>query len=461
MTGFRLEREIAHPLGQERSAPRPDRPGNFEARIWRANRDMLGNASSLFATSIMTSGLGFAFWALAARLFTAHAVGFGSAAISAMGVLATIGTFGFNTLLIGELPNRKARGGLIWAALLATGAGSLVIGLAFALMAPLASRNFADISDDPERLAVFVIGVTVVAVMMVFDDATIGLMRGGIQLCRNFIFVLVKLLLLPLAAWCLRDKFGAGITASWVAAAAISLGALAAHRLVARQWVFRRPDWGVLRGLGGLTLTHNWLNLVLSVPWMLLPVLVTITIGPDANAAYYAAWMVTSFLRIIPQSLSTVLFAVASGDEEALLPKLRFSLRASALIGIPGVIVLCFCAPLILDLFGASYARTGATSMVLLSLSYLPSITKYHYIAVCRATGNIVRAAAVLTGTGFLLIAAALCGGKMGGLTGFGIGVLAASTIEGIITAPRVISAAMGGRATRSPAPSISISDRP
>jgi hypothetical protein len=84
--------------------------------------------------------------------------------------------------------------------------------------------------------------------------------------------------------------------------------------------------------------------------------------------------------------------------------------------------------------------------MILLSLSYLPSVTKYHYIAVCLATGNIKRAAVVLTGTGFLLIAAAFCGGEMGGLTGFGIGVLAASTVEGLITAPRVISAAMRRR---------------
>lgn len=443
MTDFQLEREIAQLPREALGAPRPERPGNFAARTWRANRDILGNAGSLFATSIMTSALGFTFWALAARLFSPHAVGFGSAAIAAMSVLSTIGTFGLNTLLIGELPNRKSKGGLIWAALLATGAGSLVLGLAFALLAPLVSRNFADITGDPEQLVVVVTGIAVVSVMMVFDDATIGLMRGQLQLWRNFIFVLAKLLLLPVAAWGLQDKFGAGIVFSWTAGAAISLGVLAIQRVVARQPVFRRPDWGVLRGLGGLTLTHNWLNLALVIPWMLLPVLVTITVGPDANAAYYAAWMVASFLRIIPQSLSTVLFAVASGDEEALLPKLRFSLRTSTLLGVPGVIVLCLGAPLILGLFGASYARTGVISLILLSLSYLPSITKYHYIAVCRATGNIRRAAVVLTGTGFLLVVAAVCGGKLGGLTGFGLGVLAACVIEGIITSPRVISAAM------------------
>lgn len=41
-----LEREIAHLPHEERSAPRPDLPGNFAARIWQANRDILGNAAA-------------------------------------------------------------------------------------------------------------------------------------------------------------------------------------------------------------------------------------------------------------------------------------------------------------------------------------------------------------------------------------------------------------------------------
>ena len=35
---------------------------------------------------------------------------------------------------------------------------------------------------------------------------------------------------------------------------------------------------------------HNWLNLAITVPWMLLPVLVTVTVSAAANAAFYAAW---------------------------------------------------------------------------------------------------------------------------------------------------------------------------
>ena len=138
-----------------------------------------------------------------------------------------------------------------------------------------------------------------------------------------------------------------------------------------------------------------------------------------------------------------MLFAVAAGDIQALLPKLRFSLRMSVLTGIPGMVVLCLAAPVVLGLFGASYVRTGSVSLILLSLGYLPCVSKVHYIAVCRATGQLKHAAVVLTSTACLILVAAFCGGRIGGLTGLNIGLLAACTFEGLVTAPRVIRTAI------------------
>ena len=171
-----------HPLVARSRKGRQQRlAGTVVVRVWRKNKDMLDNAGSLFAAFVITSALGFVFWALAARLFNPHAVGFGSAAVSAMTVLSTIGMFGLNTLLVGELPQRKSKGALVSAALVIAGVCSLLLGLGFALVAPVFSRNFAGISS-PGHLALFVSGVTIIGVTLVFDDATIGLMRGQLQL---------------------------------------------------------------------------------------------------------------------------------------------------------------------------------------------------------------------------------------------------------------------------------------
>src|ERR1035438_10132630 len=81
--------------------------------VWGRHQDLLSNASSLLATTGVTSGLGFAFWTFAAKMFSQQAVGYGSAAVSAMTLLGTIGMFGLGTMLIGELPRRRERGGLV------------------------------------------------------------------------------------------------------------------------------------------------------------------------------------------------------------------------------------------------------------------------------------------------------------------------------------------------------------
>ena len=70
---------------------------------------MLKNASSLLATTGVTSAMGFAYWTVAARLMSQRAVGFGSATVSAITLLATIGMFGLGTVLIGELPRWTRR----------------------------------------------------------------------------------------------------------------------------------------------------------------------------------------------------------------------------------------------------------------------------------------------------------------------------------------------------------------
>ena len=161
---------------------------SITATVWLRHRDLLNNAVSLFATSGLTSVLGFAFWAFAAREFSQQAVGYGAAAVSAMTLLGTIGVFGLGTVLIGELPRRNPRAGLVSAALAASGIGSLILGLGFAVVAPLASKRFSDILGQPVEAVTFAFGVALTAVAMVFDNATIGLFRGGVQLSRNVTF---------------------------------------------------------------------------------------------------------------------------------------------------------------------------------------------------------------------------------------------------------------------------------
>jgi O-antigen/teichoic acid export membrane protein len=422
----------------------PRSPQAAATAAWRKHHDLLGNAGSLIASTGVASLLGFVYWILAARVFSQRAVGYGSAAISAMTLLGTIGMLGLGTLLIGELPRRSARAGLVSAALLTCGLGSLVLGLGFAIVAPQVSHRFGNMVGTPGQGALFAAGVAVTGVTLVFDQATIGLMRGGLQLWRNITFAIAKLLALPVAAVVLHDQFGVGITLSWVAGAALSLVLVAGRLRLAGAPVLPRPDWGVLRGLGKSAMAHNWLNLAITMPFYLLPVLVTLIVSPSANASFYIAVMLSTFLFIVPAHLATVLFAVVAADPQVVARKLRFALRLSFMIGLPGMAVLILVAHPLLRLFGPGYAAEATLPLWLITLGYPAAVPKSLYIAVCRAAGKIPRAAAVLTTCSTLEVAAAVAGGIAGGLVGLSFALLAVRYAEALVTTPPVVRAAFG-----------------
>jgi O-antigen/teichoic acid export membrane protein len=412
---------------------------------WHQHRDLVSNAGSLVMSTGVASLLGVVYWVVATRLFSQRAVGYASAAVSAMTLLGTIGMLGLGTLLIGELPRRRDRAGLVAAALLACGLGSLLLGGCFAVVAPRVSVNFATMIGTPARGLLFAAGVAVTAVTLVFDQATIGLMRGGLQLGRNIAFAVAKVAVLPATAIVLHDQLGVGITLSWVAGLALSLALVGIRLRLGGEPVLPRPDWGVLRGLRRSAMAHNWLNLAMTMPFYLLPVLVTVIVSPTANAAFYIAVMLTTFLFIVPAHLATVLFAVVAADPGVVARKLRFALRVSFLIGLPGMAALIGGAHLALGLFGPGYT-VATVPMWLITLGYPAAVPKSLYIAVYRASGRVPRAAAVLSACSGLELAAAAAGGAAGGLYGLSLALLAVRYAEALVTTPPVLRAAFGRR---------------
>jgi O-antigen/teichoic acid export membrane protein len=426
------------------------------------NQDLLRNAGSLAATTGLTSLFGFVFWVIAAKELNRTAVGYGSAAVNAMSLLGTVGMFGLGTMLIGELPRRRERGGLMTASVIAASLGSFVLGLAFPLVAGAFGLHFPEISGTLPRLLLFAFGVMVTGGTLVFDEGTIGLLRGGVQLSRNLAASGIKLVALPATTLILHDGFGMGIMLAWVIGTVVSIVPAVIMLVRSGSRLFHRPDWGLLRRLAKVAMAHNWLNLAIATPPKLIPVLVTIAVSPSANAVFYVAWMIASLLFMVPVHLSTVLFAIASASPEVIAEKLRFVLRLSLLIGLPVMVVLAIGAHFTLNIFGHDYAVLGTVPLWLLIIEYIPQMPKAQYIAVCRATNKVGKAALVLSGTALAECASIIIGGKMGGLDGLCLAYLGVSFVEGAITAPTVLRAAYARTAAASGAfPAIPGTARP
>lgn len=417
------------------------------AEAARSHRPLLSNAGSMLGTTVVTSLLGVVFWWLAARDFSVAAVGVAAAAVGAMTLLGFLATLGLGTLLMGELPRiDSGHRSLINAALAITAATGAILGVAFAVVAPLLTSELQPLNDSWVSAGSFAIGVGLTALAFVLDQALIGLLHGGLQLRRNAVFAFVKVVVLIPIAVLVADADAAWIYSAWVAGIAASL------LVMTRFYVHRggdrlRPDFTPLKEMRLSAASHHAFNLALQTPSLALPVLVVGLVSAAANASFYIAWMIAGLLVMVPVSLSTVLYPIGSRDPDRMPQGLRLSLAISLGFGLAANVVLIPAATPLLEVFGAGYAEQGASTLHILALGVFPLAFKTLYVALRRVQHRLGSALPVVWGGTLLELGGAVLGAELGGgLTGVAWGWFAAACIEGLWMGGDVV------RAIRSPA---------
>jgi O-antigen/teichoic acid export membrane protein len=396
------------------------------------------NAAALYGATVITSLLGFVYWFVAARLVPARAVGIASAVQSAAQFLAFFCVIGLNTLVISELSadKRHARS-FILTAVATVGTVTLLLSAAVGLGVQSFSSAIRGGVHGPIGLLVFVLLGTMTTVLLVLDDACIGLLRGDLQLKRNAVFAVSKLALLPLLIWAWASPSGIELVVAWLAGLVISTMTLGFQLAQETSGQPARLEFTRLFEKRRLMVGHHWLNLSIQAPRLLLPVLVVLILGPGANAAFTAAFLVVSFVNVIPAQLSTVLFALAPGDEAALRHQVRKTMRICRLLAIASAIFFLIFSSLILKAFGHDYER-ATPALIVLGLTTFPLAVKAHYVAIARVRGRMQQAAHVTTVGACLEVGLAAAGAHIHGLTGLAIGYLVATVSEAVLFSPSV-----------------------
>jgi O-antigen/teichoic acid export membrane protein len=423
------------------------------ARVSTSHRLIVGNSVAMVGASAVTSALGVVYWWLAARHFSAATVGFASAAISSMTLLGTIAMLGFGTMLMGELPRHPGQEGrMISSSLLAVGTAGVLLGLLFALVAPIAAPDLGPMRDGIGAVTLYAVGVGLTAMALVTDLAVLGLLRGRLQFLRNSVFALAKLIVLAALSLWAANSFGLSIYATWAAGNAISLLLLGMLALRGERKQSLRPQWRYMRSAGKTALGHHMLNLALQAPTLTYPLIVTVVLSTQANAAFYIAWMIAGFLYIGPMSLSLVLYAADAADPDSLHRKVLFTLGLSYAIGVVGEIGLVVLSGTALRFFGHSYAEQARICLPVIGAAVFGLILKDHYVTLARSQGFVLRATALIALGDVLEIVAGVVGAATAGLGGLAVGYVLALSLEAIVYGPRVIAAA-GVRDIRRRAP--------
>jgi O-antigen/teichoic acid export membrane protein len=406
-------------------------------------RQLLYSSASLMASQVLTAGVGFLFWVVAARRFTEPSVGFASAAISAMSLLGAVATVGMGTLLIREMPLNPGREHrMLTAALVLSGGLGVVLGAIFVLLAPLVSSEFAPLTADPLIWLSVILGTGLTAAGLNMDQALVGLLRTGLQLIRNIVAAGGRLLLL-LGAVLIGWKAGnAAMLGSWSFALALSMAVLALVAIRRRRLRGAFPPaWGILDFHRAAALRHHLLNLAILVPGWVMPLITLTVLSASTNARFYLAWTLVGLASFIPAALTTALYASSSRDLSSLARNGRITLGLSLAAAALSATVLWLAGPWILAPLGASYAEAAAGPLPLLAMTLLPVAVKGHYVTVHRVRGTLSAASLVVGLAGLLEVAGATIGAHYGDLVGLSAGLLAAMVIEATIMLPTVYHA--------------------
>ena len=404
-------------------------------------RYTMGATGGLIAASVLTSATGFAFWLFAARQYPVDAVGLAGAAVSAMLLLSQIAVLGLGTSLAGVLHREPRPASLSVTAMVASGVAGVLLGLGFGLLAPLLSSELEPISATPLALVVFVAGVAVSAVVAVLDQVLVSVSRNVLQLVRNAAFGFGRLPLLVVAAVLLAPD-GMAIYAAWLLGTVVSLAVLVTLVHDTRLAGGVRPlMWSRLRDMASDALAHHVVNLSRSASVWLLPLMVTVMLSSEANAAFYIAFMMSNLILLVGKQATFTLYVVGARAPETLWRQARFTLGLSAAASLIGTIAFTLVGRQLLALFGESYAASAYPTLAILALSALPVLVKDHWIAIQRVQGSVSRAAIV--GVVFLLLelAAAAVGAVWAGLVGFAIARLVALLVQAAFMAPTLLSA--------------------
>jgi O-antigen/teichoic acid export membrane protein len=282
------------------------------------------------------------------------------------------------------------------------------------------------------------------SVSMVLDQAMVGLLRGKIQLWRNLIFSVVKLVLLwGMAVW-LGENNGLTIYFSWVLGSFGSILIIAVALMKNGNNILILPKFHLIKVLWKSAFWHYILNLALLAPGLILPTVVTILLSATQNAFYYTAWMIAGMAFMIPNALATVLYAVGSGSPEEMNGSLRLTVFTSFVVGSIAAAGIFLGAGIILRFFGPAYAAKASWPLRILSIGVIPLTIKLHYVSIYRVNNRIRKAAFLLILGGVVELMLATAGALIGGLAGISLGWLIAVSIEALLMCRTVFQSLKG-----------------
>ncbi len=347
----------------------PSRP-RLLALLSTLRRDpLMRNSFFLMLTTGLGAGSGFFFWLIVARLYPTVEVGQASSLLSSVALLSYFSLFGFSNALIRYLPTSRNRAEDTSTAISSVFLCGIVVSLSFALVAPLFADELGFVRSSLTHVVLFVLLATGAAVNLLTDSIFVASRATNSNLLINGVFMSIAKLALP----ALAVSYGAfGIfAASGVASTIAAVISIVAIRRNLNIAIRPRISWNAIRRMLRYSLGNYLSGSLNLIPQIALPIIILHQLGPVAAAVYFVAFQISNLVSSASYAIGESLFAEGSHESDSLrVLALRSGKLLLAITG-AGVVIVTLLANPILRLFGAEYAETGTTTLILFTVSSL------------------------------------------------------------------------------------------
>lgn len=345
-------------------------------RIYRhfAHDSLYRNSIYLMLSTAVMGILGFFFWIICSKLYSAEKIGIATSIISAASLVSVLSLLGFSNVNIRFLPTSKDKNKLISVGFLLTTIASFIFSV-ISFIWIIHTRVGGYLGKSVSLIfLLFFSYVLFLTIGNLLDSIFIASRSAKIVLVKNTIMSLIKLIfpvfLISFSIW--------GIIGSIVISVFASI--LFGFVILIRKFKYKPRivlDKEIIKQTGRFTFGNYIGNIFGILPSTLIPIMVVSELGSSKGAFFYMPLMIVGFLNIVPSATAQSFFAEASHDENNFGRFLWHAIKNIYLILIPLVVFVIIFANIILRFFGANYAAEGSTVLRILALASLVGAGNY------------------------------------------------------------------------------------
>jgi O-antigen/teichoic acid export membrane protein len=375
-------------LDDQNLEPSAARTGQISGllRLMR-NNQLLRSSLNIILNAGIQSAFGFAFWILAARLFSTENVGRASSLISASTLLSFFGLLGLNITFLRFLPVSEQRDRLITAGLILVGGCCGGLALAYVLLTPVIAHPISFIAHSPLLAAGFVVLTIGGGLSSITDSVFISVGKASFNIITDGVVggILKIAVVVGLAGGSTYEIFFA--SSSGFAAAGFSSILL---MILVLRW---RPKfgefWEILKPVLQFTGANYFAGVLSLLPTLIVPLIVLSRLGATNEAYYYVSFQLANLLYTAAFSVEQAFLVEGASAGVITRAVLMRSLRVLLTLCIPAFIVVLLFGHEMLLAFGADYGKHAEAVLIPLTIAVLPIALNNWCLTILRLSNKL------------------------------------------------------------------------